>query len=497
MQHLPDLKLREHDDGGSRPQKPRGECRSSSNPTGSPLLLLLHHHHCRRRDLLLFLYTVMDGGGGGGGGGPAPFLIKTYEMVDDAATDDIVSWSPTETSFVVWNPPEFAARLLPTYFKHNNFSSFIRQLNTYGFHKIDPERWEFANDYFIKGQKHQLKNIHRRKPIHSHSHPPGSLADSERAALEEEIERLTREKASLHNDLWRFKQQQSGAKIQIEDLDRRLLDMEQRQLKLIAFVQRAMRNPKFRDNLIKMAGASLLADSVDAIHKKRRLPGVEVTENSSFYDDHSSTSKPDANNLFQQDFCDKLQLGLCSAMTVASTQCSDDDNVSKNPECGRAVECLSDTGASFCSSKNVLVPRQIDEGLFPCHLNLTLASSSMQIDRNQYSNRTQSTEEQEPGNSTELNLASTSRDDGLRKLVGNSSSTGGDSHANVTSLKEGAPVSNELPAAQPARVNDVFWEQFLTERPGSSDTEEASSSLRANPSGEHQEDRKQGSEDMK
>lgn len=75
----------------------------------------------------------MDGtaGGGGGGGGPAPFLLKTYDMVDDSATDEIVSWSSNKKSFVVWNPPEFARLLLPTYFKHNNFSSFIRQLNTY------------------------------------------------------------------------------------------------------------------------------------------------------------------------------------------------------------------------------------------------------------------------------------------------------------------------------------------------------------------------------
>ncbi|CAI8587010.1 unnamed protein product [Vicia faba] len=62
---------------------------------------------------------------------PPPFLSKMYDMVDDPSTDAVVSWSATNNSFVVWDPPEFARDLLPKYFKHNNFSSFVRQLNTY------------------------------------------------------------------------------------------------------------------------------------------------------------------------------------------------------------------------------------------------------------------------------------------------------------------------------------------------------------------------------
>ncbi|KAL2520936.1 Heat stress transcription factor B-4 [Forsythia ovata] len=108
---------------------------------------------------------------------PAPFLTKTYQLVDDPTTDHIVSWGEDNTTFVVWRPPEFGRDLLPKYFKHNNFSSFVRQLNTYGFRKIVPDRWEFANDFFKKGEKQLLCEIHRRKTAqpqvalnHHHNH---------------------------------------------------------------------------------------------------------------------------------------------------------------------------------------------------------------------------------------------------------------------------------------------------------------------------------------
>ncbi|XP_057481143.1 heat shock factor protein HSF24-like [Actinidia eriantha] len=94
---------------------------------------------------------------------PAPFLMKTYELVDDQSTNEVIGWNEGGTTFVVWKTDDFAKDLLPKYFKHNNFSSFVRQLNTYGFRKIVPDKWEFANENFKRGQKELLAQIRRRK----------------------------------------------------------------------------------------------------------------------------------------------------------------------------------------------------------------------------------------------------------------------------------------------------------------------------------------------
>ncbi|XP_022869962.1 heat stress transcription factor A-5-like [Olea europaea var. sylvestris] len=442
----------------------------------------------------------MDGGAAvattaaGGGGGPAPFLLKTYEMVDDSTTDDIVSWSGSTKSFVVWNPPEFARLLLPSYFKHNNFSSFIRQLNTYGFRKIDPEKWEFSNEEFVKGQKHLLKNIHRRKPIHSHSQPQGSV-DPERAAFEEEIEKLSLEKTNLEGDILGFEQQQSAAKLELESLKQRISSMELRQEKLLTFLDKAVQNPEFVERLAQ----KLESMDLSSYNKKRRLPHVDdfpQTIQENIFVDNQSCSRAEFGNIFQQDSCNKLRLELSPAVSDInllshSTQSSNEDGESPEGRMeGWSKDVRSRTGGVLC------VPEELDlsdsslsckagpespkfhslqrclsaydegDGLTPCQLNLTLASSSLEPDKGKTSARI-APSGQEISTEPRFNFHP-------------------DNDPSLSSPHKGHK-EKQVPATVQSRVNDVFWEQFLTERPGCSDTEESSSEFRFNSYDEQEE----------
>ncbi|GJZ05883.1 heat stress transcription factor A-3-like protein [Tanacetum coccineum] len=172
-----------------------------------------------------------------------PFLSKTFDLVDDRKLDQIISWSKTGASFIVWDHVAFARSVLPRNFKHNNFSSFVRQLNTYGFRKINTDRWEFACESFLRGKKHLLKNIKRRRPI-------GSISSTNEAgttlSIEAEVEQLQKEKIEMMQEVMTLKQQQCGTHQYLESVNEKLQAAEGRQKQMVTSLAKVLQIPRFK-----------------------------------------------------------------------------------------------------------------------------------------------------------------------------------------------------------------------------------------------------------
>lgn len=67
---------------------------------------------------------------------PTDFIMKIFTFLNSEQTDkNLVRWSDSGDSFLIFDSSAFAKTMLPVHFKHGNFSSFVRQLNKYGFRK--------------------------------------------------------------------------------------------------------------------------------------------------------------------------------------------------------------------------------------------------------------------------------------------------------------------------------------------------------------------------
>lgn len=405
------------------------------------------------------LFAMMDGSNGGSTA-PAPFLTKTYEMVEDPTTNPIVSWSHSGHSFIVWNPPEFARDLLPKYFKHNNFSSFIRQLNTYGFRKIDPDQWEFANEEFIRGQRHLLRNIYRRKPIHSHSAQGNSavpLGDAERQSFQEEIERLKGEKNSLQSELERHKQENREFEIEVNSLGERLRNIDNRQRQLMKFLAQLLQKPGFASGVMQQS---------DNQNKKRRLISNYLYDEAHIGESPIVTFQPENPNLClpalnteqiekldaSVNFWETFLYGMCSS---SADEMYDFGFLPHPPPLNitRPVASSGDSDVNVqpCSSNSL---RSSPSGEF--HSSPELVMSSNHADS--------------PATSSPcLNMDSGSKSSAIDVNT---------SPANIIEIETSKDRVGSLSGSAPAGTNDVFWQQFLTETPGSSDTQEVQSERR-------------------
>ena len=86
------------------------------------------------------------------------FLLKLYEILSKDEYSKIIRWSQNGVYIIISNIDALSKKILPIYFNHQNYSSFVRQLNMYNFHKIRTEQND-QEQYFINESLNKFKTF--------------------------------------------------------------------------------------------------------------------------------------------------------------------------------------------------------------------------------------------------------------------------------------------------------------------------------------------------
>ena len=94
------------------------------------------------------------------------FLIKLYTILNEEKKySKYIHWC--KNGFIITNSNNFTNYVLPNFFNHRKFSSFVRQLNLYDFHKVKTDKKEelkYIHEQFSKDKtEDQIKSI-KKKP---------------------------------------------------------------------------------------------------------------------------------------------------------------------------------------------------------------------------------------------------------------------------------------------------------------------------------------------
>ena len=208
----------------------------------------------------------------------------------------------------------------------------------------------------MRGQKHLLKSISRRKPAHGHSHQQpqqshgqsssvGACVEVGKFGLEEEVERLKRDKNVLMQELVRLRQQQQTTDNQLQTMVQRLQGMEQRQQQMMSFLAKAVQSPGFLAHFVQQQNES--NKRITEANKKRRLKqeGISESEHSAAPDGQIVKYQPPMNEATKAMLRQIMKMDASSRLESYNNKDSlliaDGSSSSDAMDSGNSASCMS------------------------------------------------------------------------------------------------------------------------------------------------------------
>ena len=184
------------------------------------------------------------------------FLSKLYDILDNTTYKEIIYWNKEGKGIIIANVNEFSTMILPKYFRSSTYSSFVRQLNLYGYHKIQglieegegyehdklnknstmedfqeilklKKRRNLLMKYLNKYSKDNFKNIFKRNNYDDEENILKFLFEQNEKNMKiinqskKEIEKLERQNRKFYNELQLYK---NGNNIILKNIMKNILN---------------------------------------------------------------------------------------------------------------------------------------------------------------------------------------------------------------------------------------------------------------------------------
>ncbi len=145
------------------------------------------------------------------------FVHKVYTILENNLNRDIIRWNDLGNAFLVCHTDIFSQKILPLYFKHANFSSFIRQLNLYGFKKVkNNEKITFMHDRFLRDRMDLLDTIKRKTP--EFDLKPEDKKDTRIVELYDQLQDCKHQMKEIREDLFKEKERRHHIRVKYDEL---------------------------------------------------------------------------------------------------------------------------------------------------------------------------------------------------------------------------------------------------------------------------------------
>jgi len=92
-----------------------------------------------------------------------PFPVKLHRILSNSEYNDMISWLPHGRSWRVLKPKAFEETIIPLYFRHAKYASFMRQVNGWGFKRMTqgPDHNSYYHELFLRGMPHLCYKMRR------------------------------------------------------------------------------------------------------------------------------------------------------------------------------------------------------------------------------------------------------------------------------------------------------------------------------------------------